>query len=266
MAGSFSNRKVSRVARLGGGSRKGGSSSAPIGWYALLAVIVILGLTLVIVSRNERLDATNPGSTPPLAPSAERAGDRWFESYGFYTCDEFAPNLSPDNDPYGITTRDDGVILIAPIARDYAGRNATLGLFAEGVGIELDRDGFTLPGDEREYRGDTQCGDEPGKLVVKEWQDASDPASGEVVDGNPGALLLKDRAAVTVGWVPESFDADELPLPESAENLEQVAGADAATGGGAAPAGETPVPAEGEDPAGAELPAEGEAPAEDTEQ
>lgn len=240
MPGSFSSKKVARAARTGGSRRR--DSNTPIGWYSTLAVIVIVGIGLVGFSVNERRDANNPGDTPPLAaftyPDGEtREGDRWFEAYGFYTCDKFAPNIDPGNDPFGITTRNDGVILIAPIERDYAGRNATLGLFAQGAGIELDRAGFKVPGDETSYREGAKCGDKDAKLVVREWENASDPNSGETVQGNPSSLLLKNNAAVTVAWVPEDFQEDQVPLPPSAANLADIVAADqAAASGGQVPA------------------------------
>lgn len=252
MAGTFSSKKVARAARTGSSRRR--NSSAPIGWYATLAVIVVLGVGLVGYSVAERRDATNPGNTAPLAPytspdgTDSRPGDRWLEAYGFYACDKFIPNFDPGNDPYGITTRNDGVILIAPNQKQYAGRNATLGLFARGSGIELDRDGFKVPGDDTSYRTGTKCGDKDGKLVVRKWEKASDPNSGEKVQGNPASLLLENEAAVTVAWVPSDFDENQVPMPPSAQNLAQVAAADqqAATGGatpteGAPATGETPA-------------------------
>ena len=208
---------------MGGGRRK--TSNTSYGWYSALIVICLIGTGFVYFSRADHLDATSPGSTPPLAPSETRAGDRWFESIGFYTCDKFAPNLKPDNDPYGITTADNGVILIAPNAKKYAGRNATVGLFARGANVELDRESFKLPGDETKYGPGTKCGDKDAKLLVREWEKAAEPGKSEKKEGNPASLLLKDRAAVTIGWVPTDYDEDNLPIPPSAATLDQVAAA-----------------------------------------
>ncbi len=223
MARSFSSRKVARAARMGGGRRR--TTNTSYGWYACLTLIVLVGTAFVYVSRAQHVDAKNPGTTPPLAASEKRPGDHWFESIGFYTCDKFAPNLKPDNDPYGITTSDNGVILVAPNAKKYAGRNATLGLFAKGANVQVDRNSFKLPGDEKTYGPGTKCGDKDAKLLVRQWKKASEPNNSEKLGGNPAALLLKDRYAVTVGWVPTDYNENNLPIPPSAPKLEEIAAA-----------------------------------------
>lgn len=239
MAGSFSNRKVARAARTGGGPRRSGGTA--YGWLSVWLILAILGATLVVFSRNERLDAQDPGSTPPLAPSETRSGDRWFEAYGVYLCDKFAPNIDNANDPYGIRTENDGVIRITPYEKQYAGKNATLGRFARAVDLEIDEDSVQLPNDSTEYGPDSRCGDRPGELVVKEWENPADPASGRVVEGDPRDLLLKNNAAVTIAFVPEG--EQNIPQPPSVPTLGQVATTDAAQqaaagGGGGAPGGD----------------------------
>src|SRR4051812_25623960 len=104
MVGTSSNRKVARAARTAGGRRR--NANTPVGWYTLIATIVILGVSLIWFSRDQRMSSTDPGSTPPLAPavaasgSLERPGDNWFEAYGVYLCDKFAPNIDNSNNPY----------------------------------------------------------------------------------------------------------------------------------------------------------------------
>jgi len=225
---------------MGGGRRRNPGSS--LGWYGLLLAIVLLGSGFVAFSRAEHLDEANPGSTPPLAPSADRSGDRWVEAVGFYTCDKFAPNLKPTDDPYGITTKDDGIILIAPTQKKYAGRDATLGLFAKGAGIELKRDSFKLPGDPTEYGSNTKCGQRDGKLVVREWEKGSDPSTGKTLEGNPQSILLKDKAAITVAWVPDDFEVNNIPIPPSAAGLEARAAQEAAAAQSEGSSSEAPQP------------------------
>jgi len=227
MAGSFSSRKVARAARTGGGRRRDTNSS--LGWYAALVVIAILGTLLVVVSRNDRLSTTNYGSTAPLAPSPTRTGDYWVESYGLYICDKYVANIDDSNDPYGITTKNDGVIHIHPYQRKYAGHNAKLGLFSKVVGLDLKRDAVTVPKD-KTYGPGAKCGDQEGELVVKEWTKAADDSTGKIVKVNPSDLLLKDGAAVTIAFVPKG--KTDIPLPPSAPNLPAIGAVDkaAATG------------------------------------
>lgn len=240
MAGNFSSKKVARAARTGGGRRRMPGSTS-YGWYALLAVIVITGTVLVGFSRHERLDASNPGSTPPLAPSPTRAGDNWYQAYGVYICDKFVPPINNDADPYGIATKNDGVIRIHPFERKYAGNNATLGLFGKAVGMKIDRDTLEIPNDPKKYGAGEKCGDKDGELVVKEWENAKDDATGKIVESNPKNLRLRDGGAITIAFMPNG--EKNIPLPPSAGTIDQVKAADQAAAAATGPA-ESEVPVE----------------------
>jgi hypothetical protein len=226
MVGTSGNRKVARAARTSSGRRR--SASAPIGYYSTLVIIAILGSALVFFSRQERLDASNPGSTPPLAPAVksdgtlERAGDNWFEAFGVYICDKYVPNIDSANNPYGINTQNDGIIHISPFEKRYAGHNATLGLFAKAVDFKVDRTSFKLPTEEKTWKSGEKCGDKNGKFVVKEWTSGKDNATGKEVKSDPARLLLKDGAAIAVAYIPDDMKWEDIPLPDSAAKLEEV--------------------------------------------
>ena len=235
MAGSLPNsRKVARAARTGGSRRKsGGPGARSYGWYAILALVVVVGVGSVWYSRSERLDASTPGSTPPLAPAVSstgqltRSGDHWTEAVGVYTCTAYAPNINVTKNPYGLSTKNDGIIHIAPLQKKYAGHNATVGLFAKAVGMNLDLDSFQLPGDTKDYKPGTKCDTSDGQLLVKEWSNATDESTGKVIKSDPRDLLVKNNAAIAIAWVPKNFDAANLKLPASAPNLASAAAADA---------------------------------------
>jgi hypothetical protein len=226
MVGTSGNRKVARAARTSSGRRR--NASAPIGYYSTLVIIALLGSALVFFSRQERLDESNPGSTPPLAPavksdgSLERPGDNWFEAYGVYICDKYVPNIDSPNNPYGINTLNDGVIHISPFEKRYAGHNATLGLFAKAVELKVDRTSVKLPTEDKTWKSGEKCGDKSGKFVVKEWTDAKDNGTGKEVKSDPARLLLKDNAAVAIAYIPDDMKWEDIPLPESASKLEEV--------------------------------------------
>lgn len=157
-------------------------------------------------------------------------------------CDKFAPNIDTQNDPYGITTQNDGIIHIHPYEKKYAGTNADLGLFAKAVDMKLDRDSVQLPGDgQTKFGPGTKCGDKEGELVVKEWTNAKDDTTGRIVQADPREIRLKDNAAITIAFVPKG--EQNIPRPPTADTLDQVKAADQAAAAAAAAATTTTTPA-----------------------
>jgi hypothetical protein len=249
MVGNPSNRKVARAARTSSGRRR--NASAPIGWYTTLTIICVLGASLVFFSRQDRLDATNPGSTPPLAPvvdaqgNVSRPGDNWLEAYGVYLCDKFAPAINSTNNPYGISTQNDGIIHVSPFEKKYAGHNAQVNLFAKAVDLKVSRTSVQLPNDPKVWKAGEKCGDKNGKFVVKEWTDAKNPETGKEVKSDPDRLLLKNNAAVVFAYIPEDKDVKDIPAPDSVKQLDAAAAAIASGNTTSAGAGttETTAPA-----------------------
>lgn len=217
----IANKKVARAARTGGGSTRTGNR--PMGFYTVIALIMILGTTLVVFSRHERLSATSPGSAHPYAPwtnssGQQMPGDQWTQAYGVYLCDKFADNIAPKVDQFGVTTNNDGIIAIAPKEKKYAGRNTTFGLFAKSVDIKIARDAVQMPGGE-EFKNGKKCGDKTGKLMVREWTNAKDDKTAKEIKANPKDILLKDNAAITIAYVPEDTKVTDIPKPPSANQL-----------------------------------------------
>src|SRR5918997_4723930 len=126
MPKSPSTRKVTRVARTGGGRTKRGQTS----WVfpAFITTVVILGTFLIVFSRNQR----QPDTSPP------RIGDHWHSAIGFFICDSFAPNV-PDSgeDPLGIHTHGDGVVHTHPFTSAAAGSRARLALYFETLDLTV---------------------------------------------------------------------------------------------------------------------------------
>ncbi len=221
MAG-LSRSKVSRIARTGGSGRRRGDSSA--GFLTLLAVLAMIGMAIVIISRDQRLDATTPNNKPPLEPvqsetdpSKNRAGDHWHEAYGVYICDKFISPINSTADKFGISTQNDGVMYIHPYEKRYAGANSTLGLFADSFDIKLTNKSIQVPGDNTVYTtGESKCGDTTGELVVREWEDPSKADKAVVIENDIRSVRVKDKAAVVIAFVPEG--KTDIPLPESATN------------------------------------------------
>jgi hypothetical protein len=133
MGKASSSKKVSRVARTGGGRTRRGSTSWF--WPGFIGVIVVLGTIGIVFSKSQQ-DAT-ADDTPPRAAGEGQAGDHWHAAIGFNFCGQFQPDIADEADPLGIHTHADGVVHIHPFRQASAGRNATLGVFFEAVNAEV---------------------------------------------------------------------------------------------------------------------------------
>jgi hypothetical protein len=240
MAKSPTTRKVTKVARTGGGRTKRGQTS----WFfpALLTTVVVLGTFLIVFSRNQR----QPDTTAPRI-----GADHWHSAIGFYLCDEstgaasFAPNL-PDNgqDPLGIHTHGDGVIHTHPFSSQAAGRNAQLRHYFDTLDVTVNETRIEIPGQQRS-NGDN-CGDRDGQVQVKVWDTRSPTDTGRVIEGNPGNLRLGNNQLITVAFVPEGADIPKPPSEAQLDNLTDVPGAATATS--VAPPTSTPATTTAEEP------------------
>lgn len=217
MGKASSNKKVSRAASTGGGRTARGSR--PWGWYGAMTMVVVLGSLLVLTSRNERQAASNPLKSEkprPPAPGKNFPGDHWHVAYGIYICDQFVPAIQSDRNPNGIHTHNDGVIHLEPLTRAVSGRNATFGVFADTVGLEVSSDSIQVPGGTRYEDGDTCEGqDEEGELRVL--------LNGNERTGDPKKIRLRDRDLVVLAFAPPGADIpEEPPSASQLDNQSQV--------------------------------------------
>jgi len=204
MGRASSSKKVARAAGIGGGRTKGGSR--PLGWYAAMGLVVIVGFAGIFFSRSERLGNTASALTPPIANQ-----DHWHAAYGVYLCDEFAAPITDQRDPYGIHTHGDGVIHVHPFVRSAAGKNANLGKFFDTVKATLTDSEIKLPGGKAYVEGKTQCSGKDAIVQVA--------VNGVVHRVNVRDIRLHDRDLVTIAFAPR--DA-KLPSPPSAPQLDQL--------------------------------------------
>ena len=213
MGKASSSKKVARAASTGGGRTARGKT--PVLWYSAMSTIVVLGVLMVALSRNE-LAARPDDTTPPLANK-----DHWHAAYGIYVCDKFLPPFTNSNDPKGIHTHalesgaGDGIIHIHPFTSKAAGQNATLRRFAEAVDMEITRTELDPPGDGEWRNGDSCTID--GKKVDGEVQLFVD---GQRVEGDPLEYKFqRDRQNVVWAFVPEDT---EVPPPPSVPGLDTL--------------------------------------------
>lgn len=224
-------RKVTKVARTGGGRTKRGQSS----WIfpTFITTVVILGTFLIVFSRNQR----QPDTSPP------RIGDHWHSAIGFYLCDSFAPNV-PDNgeDPLGIHTHGDGVVHTHPFGAQASGRNAKLELWFDTVGANVTQNQIRLPGQDARRNGE-RCGDREARVVTRVWDTRT--AEGRIVEGNPGDIRLGNNQLITVAFVPDGTDIPKPPSEPQLDNLSDVPGATTTTVSPSTVPGETTTTAPG---------------------
>jgi hypothetical protein len=209
MGKASSSKKVARAAGTGGGRTHRGRT--PWTYFSVIALVVVLGIIGTVVSRDRRLNQIdNQGTTAPTV------GTVWNEGYAVYECGKFAPAITHAKDPEGITTGNgDGIIHIHPTVKASAGKNATLGKFADATGMKLNAAELQLPGGKLYQDGDT-CGGKASHVYVKEFAFAGD-TTGTLQNVDPRNVPLQDQSLLTIAFVPAS-EKNSIPPPPAYVN------------------------------------------------
>ena len=207
MGKASSSKKVARAAGMGG-SRSFASRPA-YGYYLGLGVLIVLGVLGVYNATQYRDNQVNSaGNTAPTVGQAPP----WYQGYAVEACGKLLAYVPTNKDPYGITTKESGIITIVPTVKSAAGKNATLGKFASSIGMTLNAAQLQLPGGHLYQDGQT-CEGKPGHVYVMTWSSPQEPASDGVLqntksadntcvpDCNSGALLRNDWL-VTMAFLP----------------------------------------------------------------
>jgi hypothetical protein len=242
MGRASSSKKVARAARAAG--RPGAGRNWL--WPAAVVVLVALGVTLVVISRD-------PESAEASAPTF---GDHWHAAYGVSTCGEFVAPLADQNgDANGIHTHEDGLIHIHPTSTQATGDNATLSVFAEETGLVLEDDRLELPGGDAFVEGEDECDGEPGIVQVAVW-DGPDDETPEIVTEDVAGIKFEENQVLTIAFAPEGAELEKpqttvrLTDPNAAEEGRPVVPIEGVPGPSTPPTGppgETPTspPADG---------------------
>lgn len=213
MGKASSAKKVARAAGLGGSRAYG--ARPPYVYYFAVAVLIVLGVIGVYNSReyaNNKINAAGAG-TPKVGQSPP-----WYEGFAVDVCGKLLPPITSDKDPYGITTKGDGIISISPTEKSVSGHNATLGKFANAIGMTLNASEIELPGGKLYERGNL-CEGKAGNVYVTVWTSPQAPQSDGVlqdkkkVDVSKGyedtcdpdcssGVLLENDQLVTVAFLP----------------------------------------------------------------
>lgn len=241
MAKPSSSKKVARAASTGGGRTSRGS--APVAFYSVMALVVILGVVLTWTSREDLQDKRSGDKTPPVANQ-----DHWHAAYGIWLCDKWAPAISDPKDPKGIHThaledgQGDGIIHIHPFVSRAAGKNATLRRFAEATGLKVTRTQIKPPGG-KTFRNGDKCGKDEGEVQLY--------VDGERIEGDPLEYNFKrDRQQIVWAFAKEGENPGPPPSVAGLDNLSDVPGSGAGEGTGQTIPGVDPATGLPTDPAG----------------
>jgi len=198
-----------RVQRAGGAKKAAmRGKRQPYVFYGLIAALVVGGVALIVLARGGSSSAT--GESPGL-------NDHWHTAYAVDICGTIQPNMPQPGNLIGLHTHTDGLIHVEPYVTGSAldrGANANLGRFAEGEpGFKLSSTEVQVPGGKARKNRD-QCDGKPGKLVIRQWPDATADAHTDYTD--PSKVKITDGGALTIAFVADGAD---IPKPASIANL-----------------------------------------------
>ncbi len=255
MGKASSAKKIKKVQQAGVSRAPGQRRN--MGYPALIAAILVVGCVGVFFARNERAASASE------APVANQ--DHWHAAFGIDICGEFQANPSDDGpDTAGIHPHQDGLIHIHPWLTASSGDNATFGVFAKQIGVQVGNGEFTLP-DGTTYKNGDDCEDEdgkkvPGHVVLFAWppQATESTEPKEITDDIAGTRFRKDGEAFVLAFVPEGYEPKLPPsMPELAAPSDVEPGAQSEPG--STDFTTTTAPAEGDGATTTSAPAEGDA-------
>ena len=181
-----------------------------LGFSIVVVAIVVLGVAGIALSRGGGGGGASDEEPPTL-------NDHWHTAYGINICGSLQPNLPQPSRLLGVHTHNDGLLHVEPLVTASIldrGPNANLARFVEGQpGFKLTSSEIEIPGGEKKKNGDV-CGDKPGKLVFRQWENAAGDEFKDYTD--PKDVKVLDGAALTIAFVPEGT---EIGKPASIPNL-----------------------------------------------
>jgi hypothetical protein len=215
---------TSKQVRRASGAKKAAlrGKRQPWGFYSLIAVLMVGGLVLIVIAKGGSSSAT--GESPGLQ-------DHWHTAYAVDICGTIQPNMAQPNTLIGLHTHTDGLIHVEPYVTGSAldrGSNANLARFRDGEpGFKLTSTEVQVPGGKLMKNGE-QCDGKPGKLVIRQWPNATADAFTDYTD--PSKVKITDGGAVTIAFLADG--TTDIPKPATIPNL---ANPNAGEGGGTTP-------------------------------
>ncbi|MEO5842699.1 MAG: hypothetical protein ABIQ73_05445 [Acidimicrobiales bacterium] len=206
-----------------------------MGFPLIIALVILLGSSLVIYARSSRGDAVAPKLN---VGAAGVTGDHWHAALGIYNCDRFETDAIVRGDqwpdPSGIHSHNDDVIHIHPFVSSAAGTRARLKVFFETMGLKFDDDELELTNGNTLKSG-TDCNGKNATLRIARFDIDNPEKPIEIITSGLGDVrFLADRESFTIALVPDGID---IPAPPTAANLDELAGIDS----GQVPAANSPT-------------------------
>jgi hypothetical protein len=238
MGKASSAKKLARAARTGKVSTK--RERRDMGFPLVIALVIVLGTSLVLYARSTRADAVSPKLNVGVAGGG--GGDHWHAAIGFYNCDHFEDNITrgadwPDST--GIHSHDDGVIHIHPFTSAASGTRARLKVFFQTMDVKFTDKEVDLTNGVVMKDG-ADCNGKTAHLKVARFQVDHPDQAPQIYESNLGEIrFLADREAFTVALVPDGAD---IPIPPTASQLDALAGLDTGQSTGATATPSTSVP------------------------
>ena len=233
-------RRAARTAEQSGAAKRFRRPS--LGFPAIIAIIVVLGVALVAFAANNRETAARPRQNE----------DHWHSPYAVWDCvnggtaDDpiFEPVFDSSRDEEGIHSHQDGVIHIHPFFDRTAGRNAQVKAFFREMGAEISEEAIVMPGgielgieEERTIVDDegnpildengnvqteiapVECDGDPVIIQVARWRRSSQLERDPVIytEDLEDVRFLADQEAFVFARAPEG--ADIPPPPEDRVDL-----------------------------------------------
>jgi len=143
----------------------------------------------------------------------------WHAAYVVRVCNDVLLPFEAPDDPLGIHSHQDGVAHIHPFFEASGYEAATLGLFADAVGLGLGEGELTLPGGGTWRDGDL-CDGVPGRVFVDKWSGPTPDSDVERIFADPASIrFLADAELYQIAFAP----ADSPPVvPPTHELLPRI--------------------------------------------
>jgi hypothetical protein len=202
---------VSRVGAAGGG--KSYQKTRPTNYYALLIVIVALGLLSVVLSR---YDYQHPAAATVTSGTPPAVGTTWYAGVNVEVCGvALSPLAANTSTTSGLTMKANNVLQISPLSAADSGSHATLGQFgAEYPGLILNSSEIGIPtaagtpNPATTYHNGELCPSnskypkQAGRVVYAYWPNLS--SSKPVLTTNPSSIKLTQYLRVTLAFDPQN--------------------------------------------------------------
>lgn len=216
MSSSSSAKKVRKAARAGGSKGPKTSRERNLGFPLAVAIICILGVALVVVSKAENEEQAE------AVDDATESVDQFAATYGIYNCTDWVATSPPDPET-------DQAFTIA-LSSESASRNGRLDRWAEPLGMEISADALVVtsvdPAIERAAGDD--CEGEEGAVFLTVWSTndeegvALDDVEVQTITDDPGAYRPRNGDVIAIVFAPEGTEIEEPPAASAAADASSV--------------------------------------------